>query len=103
MKALISPNEVSNYSYISSWNQVGNVWQPVYSEILNCQRVAQVEPDNQAFPIAEPLYWFDCPDNCVADEWYFKDGQCYVKPQNVPQPNAPQPQYSENGEPGVIA
>jgi hypothetical protein len=103
MKALISPNEVFNYSYISSWNQVGSVWQPVYSEILNCQRVAQVEPDNQAFPVAEPLHWVDCPDNCVADEWYFKDEQCYVKPQNVPQPNAPQPQSSENGEPGVIA
>ena len=90
MKALISPNEVFNYSYISSWNEVTGVWTPVYSEILNCQRVAQVEPDNQTFPVAEPLYWFDCPDNCVPDDWYFKDGQVAVKPQDAPNPN-PQP------------
>jgi hypothetical protein len=84
MKALISPNEISNYSYISSWNEVNGVWNPVYSEILNCQRVAQVEQDNQTFPVAEPLYWFDCPDNCVADAWYFKDGQVAVKPADAP-------------------
>ena len=90
MKALISPNEVFNYSYISSWNEVDGVWTPVRTEILNCQRVAQVEPDNQAFPVAEPLYWFDCPDNCQADTWYFKDGQVAVKPQDAPNPN-PQP------------
>jgi len=86
MKALISPNEVFNYSYISSWNEVDGVWTPVRTEILNCQRVAQVEPDNQAFPVAEPLYWFDCPDNCQADAWYFKDGQVAVKPADVPGP-----------------
>jgi hypothetical protein len=102
MKALISPNEVFNYSYISSWNEVNGVWNPVYSEILNCQRVAQVEPDNQAFPVAEPLYWFDCPDNCQADAWYFKDGQVAVKPADAPNPNV-QVNNSENGAPGVIA
>ena len=90
MKALISPNEVSNYSYISSWNEVNGVWEFVRSEILNCQRIAQVEPDNQTFPVAEPLYWFDCPDNCQADFWYFKDGQFAAKPQDAPNPN-PQP------------
>lgn len=86
MKALISPNEVFNYSYISSWNEVNDLWEPVRSEILNCQRVAQVEPDNQTFPVAEPLYWFDCPDNCQADVWYFKDGQIFIKPTNAIKP-----------------
>jgi hypothetical protein len=86
MKALISPNEFFNYKWISSWNDINGVWEPIYSEILNCQRVAQVEPDNKTFPVAEPLYWFDCPDNCQADVWYFKDGQVSVKPQNVPKP-----------------
>ena len=90
MKALISPNEISNYSYISSWNEVNGVWEPVYSEILACQRVAQVESDNKTFGVAEPLYWFDCPDNCQADAWYFKDGQVAVKPTDAPNPN-PQP------------
>jgi hypothetical protein len=102
MKALISPNEVFNYSYISSWNEVNGVWEPVRTEILNCQRVAQVEPDNQTFPVAEPLYWFDCPDNCQADAWYFKDGQVAVKPADAPNPNV-QVNNSENGAPGVIA
>jgi hypothetical protein len=90
MKALISPNEGFNYSYISSWVQDPGVeppqWSPVYSEILNCQRVAQVEPDNQTFPVAEPLYWFDCPDNCQADAWYFKDGQVALKLTDVIKP-----------------
>jgi hypothetical protein len=105
MKALISPNEISNYSWISSWNQNPQTqkWDPVYSEILNCQRVAQVEPDNQTFSVAEPLYWFDCPDNCQADTWYFKDNQVSVKPQDVPSPATPQPQTSNGDSPGVIA
>jgi hypothetical protein len=91
MKALISPNEVFNYTYISSWNSVGDIWQPVFSEILGCTRVAQVEQDNKAFPVAEPLYWVSCPDNCQADFWYFKDGQVLAKPQDEPMPELPQP------------
>ena len=80
MKALISPNESFTLSWVSSWNES----EAVYSEILGCQRVAQVEPDNQAFPVAEPLFWLDCPDECQADAWYFKDGQVFVKPESVP-------------------
>ena len=91
MKALISPNEVFNYSWISSWNSVGDIWQPVYSEILSYQRVAQVEPDNKIFQVAQPLYWINCPDNCQADLWYFKDGQVFIKPQDEPAPELPQP------------
>jgi hypothetical protein len=92
MKALISPNEVFDYKWISSWVQdpQTQVWSPVYSEIFGCQRVAQVEPDNQTFPVAEPLHWVDCSDDCQADAWYFKDGQVYIKPQDAPDPN-PQP------------
>ena len=82
MKALISPNESFNLSWISSWdNDI-----PVYSEILDCQRVAEVEPDNKIFDVAPPLHWIDCPDDCKADEWYFKDGQCFIKPQDAPKP-----------------
>jgi len=92
MKALISPNESFDYRWISSWDQdlQTQSWNPVYSEIFGCQRVAQVEPDNQAFPVALPLHWVDCPDDCQADTWYFKDGQVYIKPENAPNPN-PQP------------
>jgi hypothetical protein len=93
MKALISPNEVFNYSWISSWVQDPQTqkWNPVYSEILSYQRVAQVEPDNKIFQVAEPLYWLDCPDDCKVDLWYFKDGQVFIKPQDEPAPELPQP------------
>lgn len=103
MKALISPNEISSYSWISSWNQNPQTqkWDPVYSEILACQRVAEVGPTE--FEVAAPLHWVDCPDDCKADAWYFKDNQVSVKPQDVPSPATPQPQTSNGDSPGVIA
>jgi hypothetical protein len=82
MKALISPNESFTLTWISSWS--GD--EPVYSEILYCQRVAEVEPNDKVFGVAEPLHWVDCPDDCVADQWYYKDGQVQIKPQNTPVP-----------------
>jgi hypothetical protein len=80
MKALISPNESFNLTWISGWD--GDT--PIRSEILDCQRVAEVEP--QAFEVAPPLHWVDCPEDCVADQWYFKDGACYIKPTDEPKP-----------------
>jgi hypothetical protein len=32
------------------------------------------------------LHWVDCPDDCKPHLSYFKDGQVFVKPQDVPQP-----------------
>jgi hypothetical protein len=86
MKALISPNESFNLSWISSWNKEGSIWIPIYSEILDCQRVAEVKPDDKVFDVASPLHWVSCPDDCKADEWYFKDGQVYIKPTDVEKP-----------------
>lgn len=86
MKALISPNESFTWTWISSWVQEDDKWIPVTSEILNCQRVAEVEPDNKVFGVAAPLHWVNCPDNCVADQWYFKNGQCFIKPEDMPKP-----------------
>jgi hypothetical protein len=64
MKALVSPNEkVTDYQ--------GNVG----------ERIAQVEPDGQTFPVAQPLFWTDCPDDCVADLWWFYQDSCQLKPQ----------------------
>lgn len=85
MKALISPNEAQNIQWVSSWTQVDNVWKPVYSEIPNCQRVAEVEPDSKVFDVAAPLHWVDCSDDCVADLWYYKDG-LHKKPEDAPEP-----------------
>jgi hypothetical protein len=86
MKALISPNESFNVRWIFSWVQEDGQWVPVYSEITDCQRVAEVEPNGRVFEIAAPLHWVTCPDECQADVWYFKDGQCLVKPEDAPKP-----------------
>jgi hypothetical protein len=86
MKALISPNESFDITWITSWLNKNGKWTPVYSEILDCQRVAEVEPDDKVFDVASPLYWVSCPNDCIADQWYFKDGQCFVKPEDEPMP-----------------
>lgn len=65
MKALISPNE-KVYSYDGT--ELGS-------------RVAQIEETE--FPVAPPLFWIDCPDDCAADEWYYSEGQLYIKPEPV--------------------
>lgn len=70
MKALISPQEkVTDYQ--------GNVG----------ERVAQVEQN--VFEVAHPLHWVDCPDDCVADVWWYYNGVCEVMP-TPPQPE-PEP------------
>lgn len=95
MKALISPNESFTWTWISSWewisatNEVPGGYTPVMSNIYDCQRIAQVEPDNKVFGVALPLHWVDCPNDCIQDEWYFKDDVCKPKPQNAPIPPAP--------------
>lgn len=39
-------------------------------------RVAQVE--DRDFPVAPPLVWMDCPDDCKADDRY--SGGAFVQP-----------------------
>ena len=55
MKALISPNE-KVYSYDGT---------------LLGKRVAEVSATE--FPVASPLFWVSCPDDCTADGWYYGD------------------------------
>jgi hypothetical protein len=80
MKALIDPREFSKY--ISSWE--GPI--PIY--VVVGQRVAQVEPDNQVFEVAPPIYWRDCPDTVIADQWAFVEStQTFAQiPENVEKP-----------------
>lgn len=68
MKALISPNE-SPIFYVDSWTDTIPA-QPIVKPYPNSARVAQVEPDNNIFPVAEPMYWTDCPEDTVADLWW---------------------------------
>lgn len=51
MKALISPT------------------QPVETGL----RIADVHPEG--FDVAAPLFWVDCPDNVIADWWYYDNGE----------------------------
>lgn len=49
-------------------------------------RIAEVQPDDKIFAVAEPLYWVTCPDDCNADTWYFNTqiNQCVEIPPYVP-------------------
>jgi hypothetical protein len=87
MKALISTKEVFFHTWVTSWKQENGEWLPDTTDsVENCQRVAQVEPDNKVFEVHSSLIWVDCPENCVADLWYYKDGQVQIKPQDVEKP-----------------
>lgn len=72
-KALISPNE-KVYSY---------------DGILLGDRVAETA-DNE-FPVSPPLFWTDCSDEVIADEWYWNEGIFYPVPAPPPAPNIPEP------------
>jgi hypothetical protein len=79
-KALISLNE-SPIQYISSWAGKN---QPVYSDYPNSCRVAEI--CDTEFEIAPPLFWVDCADDVVADEWYYDTATNEILPiVNVPQ------------------
>ena len=72
MKALISPNEnVLSYD----GNVIGS-------------RIAQVSEEE--FPVAPPLLWIDCSEDCVADLWYYANGQILLKPLPPPKPSDPE-------------
>ena len=42
-------------------------------------RVCQVE--QVSFEVAQPLFWTACPDDCIADQWYYIQEQCLPIPQ----------------------
>jgi hypothetical protein len=92
MKALIDPS-TNNIQYISAWQpninpvlpQYGKN-RPIYSVLPNSERVCQTEPDADIFAVAEPLFWTACPNDCVADLWYYdtSDNICKIIPNALP-------------------
>ena len=60
MKALISPNEPRETGY----------------------RVADTHANG--FDVAEPLFWVDCADDVVADQFWYDPADHTIKP--IPQP-----------------
>lgn len=67
MKALIDPNQP--VSHCIGWE--GTPPKPIYADYPNSSRVCEVVQDDQTFGVGEPLYWTDCPNDVVADQWYY--------------------------------
>jgi hypothetical protein len=68
-KALISP--IEKVSFLSDWISDGKSWNFVESVIEKSYRVAQVEESGKEFPVAKPYFWVDCPDNIIANKFYY--------------------------------
>jgi hypothetical protein len=92
-KALVSTTEIDNVTWVTSWKEVEPPTDPITYEpatsstIEDTMRVAQVVDEGETFEVYHALIWVDCPDDCVADFWYYKDGTCYIKPTDVPYPS----------------
>ncbi len=50
-------------------------------------RIAEVA--NKKFPFAAPLYWVECPNDCVPDLWVFNGTACVPPPKPTTVPHAP--------------
>lgn len=90
-QALIDPT--TQVSVITSWTPNPNPtgWPkyfPVSTTIENSARVAEVVPAGSSFPIAPPLFWTDCADDVVADQWYYntQTEEILVVPPPAPEP-----------------
>lgn len=49
-------------------------------------RVAQVEPDDKIFPVADAFFWTTCADDVVADQFWYDPSDSQIKPIPVPEP-----------------
>ena len=54
-------------------------------------RVAQVEPDDQTFPVAAGLFWMSCADNVVADQFWYDPADNTIKAVPTPGVSTKQP------------
>ncbi len=61
-------------------------------------RVAQVA--DEAFPVAPPLVWRDCPDEAVADLWIWDGAQFVLPPAS--DPKAPARAELEASDGGLV-
>lgn len=85
MKALISPNEFC-VLIVAKRLQDGTV---EFTEEQGGQRVAQVELDENIFPVAEPLFWISCSNDCNPNDWHYVNGTIALKPPSELPPIVP--------------
>lgn len=82
-KALISPNE-SPIKYISGYTETN---QPIYSNYPDSCRVAEV--CDSEFEVAPPMFWADCNDDVIADQFYYDTANQIINPIiNAPLPDS---------------
>ena len=66
-KALISPNEPRETGY----------------------RVAQVELNDQTFEVGQPLFWVECADDVITDQFWYDPSDELIKPFPIEVEDAP--------------
>ena len=66
MKSLIDPN--SSVSHVVSWTDT-KPYKPVSETYPNSARVCEVQETE--FDVAPPLFWVDCANDVVADQFYY--------------------------------
>ena len=82
-KALISPNE-SPIQYVSGWGDAPP-YKAIYSNYPDSCRVAEV--CDAEFEVAQPLFWVDCADDVLADQFYYDTVTQVINPiVDVPSP-----------------
>jgi hypothetical protein len=82
MKSLIDPRV--SVQYISAWTET-KPYSAIISTYQNSARICEVAL--QPFDVAEPLFWVDCADNVVADEFWYDTVLNVISPiENSPQP-----------------
>lgn len=78
--ALINPNE-SPIKYISGWTDDPTP-EPIFVQIENSCRICEVL--NETFDVCLPLFWIECNDDVLADQYYYNltDKEIYPIPRN---------------------
>lgn len=85
--ALIDPT--TTVQHISSWTD-SKPPQPIIETYPNSVRVAEVS--ESPFDIALPLFWTECDDSVMADQWYYIIDISQFNPiENAPAPKLDQP------------
>mgnify|MGYP003704927475 CR=1 FL=1 len=60
-------------------------------------RVAQVNPQGDTFPVADTMFWVECADDVVADQFYYDDVTKQINPVPVDTITPMQEQPTTNG------